>query len=398
MTIELTPGANCSVPTKPLVLIITTPKAVDVSLYRLTKDGRIRDDEDMIFYGRPSTADGSVRLRPANAQANGVHQECEIDVARIPAHIERVSIAFTCDATPTVGELGRANIGVSESHMRLATGDVNLTGRSEAALILGELYRRNGEWKFRFIAQGFNGGLQPLAEHYGVTIDQSNTDSSPPPAPVPPPPAPTVNLSKVSLTKSNSIVRLEKRGQGNHGQLRVNLNWNQQSNRRGSSGGFLNSLMGRSSGGGGIDLDLGAFVRYRSGRRTVIQALGDRFNDHAIRLLDDDRTGSSVDGEWIHIDGRHWDDIEEVMVYAFIYEGVPSWDHTDAVVTLHVPDQPPIETRLTDGDNAAAMCAIARLVNDKGAIRVERINRYFKGHQYMDEALGWGFKWQAGQK
>lgn len=130
----------------------------------------------------------------------------------------------------------------------------------------------------------------------------------------------------------------------------------------------------------------------------MIQALGNSFTDHAIELLDDDRTGSSIDGEWIHIDGRHWDDIEEVLVYAFIYEGVPSWDYTDAVVTLHVPDQPPIETRLTDGDNSAAMCAIARLVNDRGAIRVERINRYFKGHRHMDNALGWGFEWQAGRK
>ncbi len=68
-----------------------------------------------------------------------------------------------------------------------------------------------------------------------------------------------------------------------------------------------------------------------------------------------------------------------VLIYAFIYQGVPSWDKTDGVVTLHVPEQPPIETRLTEGDNKRTLCAIARLVNENGSIRVERINQYFRG-------------------
>ncbi len=67
-----------------------------------------------------------------------------------------------------------------------------------------------------------------------------------------------------------------------------------------------------------------------------------------------------------------------MLIYAFIYEGVPSWDKTDGVVTIHVPDQPPIETRLTEGENRRTLCAIARLVNENGAIKVERINQYFK--------------------
>ncbi len=78
--------------------------------------------------------------------------------------------------------------------------------------------------------------------------------------------------------------------------------------------------------------------------------------------------------------------------------GRTSWDKTDGVVTLHVPEQPPIETRLTEGDNKRTLCAIARLVNENGSIRVERINQYFRGQDEMDRAFGWGFRWSRGSK
>lgn len=67
-----------------------------------------------------------------------------------------------------------------------------------------------------------------------------------------------------------------------------------------------------------------------------------------------------------------------MLIFTFIYEGVPNWSKTDGVVTIHVPEQPPIETRLTDGNNGRAMCAIARLVNENGSIKVERLNEFLK--------------------
>ena len=152
----------------------------------------------------------------------------------------------------------------------------------------------------------------------------------------------------------------------------------------------------------GIDLDLGAFVELQDGYKSVIQALGNAFGNYRdepyVQLKGDDRTGDVSDGEWLHINGREWKHIREVLIYAFIYEGVPSWDKTDGVVTIHVPDQPPIETRLTEGENRRTLCAIARLVNENGAIKVERINQYFKGQDEMDRAFGWGFRWSAGSK
>ncbi|MCR4231895.1 tellurium resistance protein TerA, partial [Escherichia coli] len=129
----------------------------------------------------------------------------------------------------------------------------------------------------------------------------------------------------------------------------------------------------------------------------VILAVGNAFcvyrDGPYVQLNADDRIGDVSDGVALHLNGREWQHTREVLIYAFIYEGVPSWDKTDGVVTIHVPDQPPIETRLTEGENRRTLCAIARLVNENGAIKVERINQYFKGQDEMDRAFGWGFRW-----
>ena len=142
-------------------------------------------------------------------------------------------------------------------------------------------------------------------------------------------------------------------------------------------------------------------IRLQDGSRDCVQALGNRFGELQrppfIRLRGDDRTGAVSEGEWLDINGSQWAQISEVLVYAFIYEGVPNWDATDGVVTLHVQGQQ-IETRLTEGNPRYRMCAIARLLNENGSIRVERINRYFSDHRSMDKAFGWGFRWTPGRK
>ena len=143
-------------------------------------------------------------------------------------------------------------------------------------------------------------------------------------------------------------------------------------------------------------------IHLKNGEKTLIQALGSRFGSLQsapyVLLRADDRTGQVSGGEWLDINGQEWSQIEEVFIFAFIYEGAPNWAQTDGVVTIHVPDQLPIETRLTEGTGNLPMCAIARLVNQQGSINVERINQYFKGHQEMDKAFNWGFSWKRGSK
>lgn len=386
MAIQLTLGGNVPLPTAVLSVSVNAGQKADVSSFRLYVDGKTKGDSDFIFYGQKSNDDNTVNL-----VSEGLQTVFNVDLLRLKADVQRIAFTATVD-TGTIANLGSVSISVAQGANVLVNADVPMNGRTEAALILGELYRRNNEWKFRFISQGFNGGLAPLAEHFGVDIagnDQPAATPQPALAPVSKP----INLSKITLTKASPSISLEKRN-NTYGMMKVNLNWNQKSS---GSGGFFG--FGKSS---AIDLDLGAFVRLKNGHRFVVQALGNGFGSYAqapyVQLQGDDRTGAVSDGEWLHINGGKWDEIDEVLIYTFIYEGVPNWAETDGVVTLHMPDQPPVETRLTDGNNQGGMCAIARLVNVNGQLKVERINQFFKGHRFMDEAFDWGFRWSRGSK
>lgn len=381
---NLTPGGNAPVPNQSLVVRVSSGVPVDISAFRLYDNGKVRGDTDMVFYGQRENDDSTVRL-----SASGNETMFTVNLAQLKSDVQKIAFTATCDAGKTVASLTRLAIQVEAGGTVLVQCHVDTTGRSEAALILGELYRRNGEWKFRFVSQGFNGGLQPLAEHFGVDVDESSAAPAPAPQPV-------VNLSKVSLTKEKPSISLTKKD--DYGQIRVNLNWNQRAASN-SGGGFLKGIFNNNK---GVDLDLAAFVELKDGYRTIVQALGNKFgsfrSEPFVELKGDDRTGAASDGEWIHINGSEWKQIKEVLIFTFIYEGVPSWENTDGIVTLQVPGQPPVETALTEGNNRQNMCAIARLINDNGAIRVERINRYFSGHQELDQAFGWGFNWRAGSK
>ncbi|WP_312176011.1 TerD family protein [Pseudescherichia sp.] len=386
---NLMPGGNAPVPAQELRVRVTASGPVDASAFRLFADGKVQGDADMVFYGQPRNDDGTIGV-----VSEGQYSTFTVSLHRLKADVQKVAFTVTCDGGQTVSGLRNLSIEVEQDATSLVTGIVDLTGRQEAALILGEFYRRNNEWKFRFVAQGFNGGLKPLAEHFGVNIADEPVPITPPPSspPVTPPPAANkISLSKVSLTKEKPAISLTKRD--NFGEIRINLNWQRGNSKTGLAGMF---------GSKGIDLDLGAFVELQDGYKSVIQALGNAFGNYRdepyVQLQGDDRTGEVSDGEWLHINGREWKHIREVLIYAFIYEGVPSWDKTDGVVTIHIPDQPPIETRLTEGENRRTLCAIARLVNENGAIKVERINQYFKGQNDMDRAFGWGFRWSAGSK
>ncbi|MBE3470449.1 TerD family protein [Enterobacter cloacae complex sp. P15RS] len=384
---NLTPGGNAPVPSQELRVRITSGGQVDASAFRLYADGKVQGDADMVFYGQTRNEDGTVSLI-----SDGHYSTFAVALNRLKPDVQKMAFTVTCDGGQTISGLRNLSIDVEQGATGLVSGTVELSGRQEAALILGEFYRRNQDWKFRFVAQGFNGGLKPLAEHFGVNIADEQSPAAPTPPVVTPPPAERkICLSKVSLTKEKPAISLTKRD--NFGEIRINLNWHRGSSKSGFAGMF---------GSRSIDLDLGAFVALQNGYKSVIQALGNAFGDFRdepyVQLKGDDRTGDMSDGEWLHINGREWKHIREVLIYAFIYEGVPGWDKTDGVVTIHVPDQPPIETRLTEGENRRTLCAIARLVNENGAIKVERINQYFKGQNEMDRAFGWGFRWRAGSK
>ncbi len=212
-------------------------------------------------------------------------------------------------------------------------------------------------------------------------------------------PAGPVSLSKVTLTKSTPTVSLSKQGGG--GRLHVNLNWNQTPAPGAAKGGFLKRVL--SAGSGGIDLDLAALFELSDGRKGVVQALGNAFGSFEsppyVQLDADDRTGASAGGENLFVNLAHVRDISRLLVFAFIYEGVASFDQANAVVTLTPAQGAPIEVRLDERAGGARMCAIALLTNSGGNdLVVSREIRYVSGHRDLDRAYGWGLNWTAGSK
>jgi tellurite resistance protein TerA len=205
-----------------------------------------------------------------------------------------------------------------------------------------------------------------------------------------------VSLSKITLTKAAPSVSLTKRG-GVGGQLRVNLQWSAGVPQR-------KGLFGRVSGGGGIDLDLACLWEFSDGTKGVVQALGNAFQAPyrgapIIRLDGDDRSGSNTGGENMFIDLTRVNEIRRILVFAFIYEGVPNWASADGVVTLYPTNSPEIEVRLDEADTNSPTCAIAMLENKAGELVVHREVRYIRGGQAdLDRAYGWGMEWARGRK
>jgi tellurite resistance protein TerA len=205
-----------------------------------------------------------------------------------------------------------------------------------------------------------------------------------------------VSLSKVTLTKAAPSVSLTKRGQAG-GQLRVNLQWSTGAPQK-------KGLFGRlSAGAGAIDLDLACLWEFSDGSKGVVQALGNAFQAPyqgapIIRLDGDDRSGSNAAGENMFIDLSRVNEIRRILVFAFIYDGVPAWDKADGVVTLFPQGEAPIEIRL-DESSGSRMCALALLENTGGALNIRREVRYIDGAQdKLDQAYGWGMDWTPGRK
>lgn len=390
----LVPGGNAPVATGQLRVDISYTPApgadIDISAFALTTSGKVRGDGDMCFYGQTSILGGAVQLT-ANSAGRA---EFTVDLSRVDPAVEKVAL------TATIYENKATFDRVSTLSLALTGGieaQIPTHGMNETALILGEFYLRQGAWKFRCVAQGFAGGLGPLAKHFGVEIAAPPSAPAPTPAAppqVPPaPPKPTISLSKVTLDKSRSSISLDKPAAG-FGEIKVNLNWNQ-----GGSGGVLGGIFGKSK---SVDLDVGCLFELQDGYKGVVQALGEAFGDlndePYIQLMGDDRTGSVAGGEWMHINGRQWSEIKRILVFAFIYEGAPNWKATDGVVTIFIPGQPEIEVRLNEEGGRYGMCAIALLENVNGAVKVSRRVDFHCGHQDMDKAYGWGMRWTAGSK
>ncbi|HBT5681717.1 VWA domain-containing protein [Klebsiella pneumoniae] len=159
----------------------------------LNAEGKVTGDADFIFYNNLSAAGGSVKLNPG-------HQYAVVHFAldQIPDTIQKIAITMVIDGSDTISGLAQLKLSAESQ----ATFFVDLNGRTEKAVIMGEVYRYQGNWKLRALGQGFNGGLEPLAVSYGVDVE--------PAAEVVPQPA-RISLEKKLEGKAPALISLAKK-------------------------------------------------------------------------------------------------------------------------------------------------------------------------------------------
>ncbi|GAB2600318.1 hypothetical protein GCM10027168_36820 [Streptomyces capparidis] len=172
---------------------------IDASALLVGENGRVRSDQDFIFYNQPRHPSGLVRHRPKRRDSGGITDTVEVDLGTLDPSVDRVVIAASVDVGTftAVGDLrvlvydlaaGRDAQPLAEYHVVPETGE-------ESALNCAELYRRRDQWKLKAVGQGYTDGLIGLATDFGVAVDdgaaaEPGTPHAPAPEPATPAPAP----------------------------------------------------------------------------------------------------------------------------------------------------------------------------------------------------------------
>jgi stress response protein SCP2 len=146
---------------------------VDVSALLLGAEGRVRSDEDFIFYNQPRHPSGLVRRLPKKQAGEALTDAVEADLTALDASVEQVVLAASTDGA-TFQHVNDLRIllydAASADGEPLAVFDVRPETGEETAIICGELYRRGDSWKFRAVGQGYPTGLVGLATAFGISV------------------------------------------------------------------------------------------------------------------------------------------------------------------------------------------------------------------------------------
>jgi tellurium resistance protein TerD len=151
---------------------------LDASALVCGPDGKVLDDRHFVFYNNLISPDGSVEHTGDNltGAGEGDDEVINVSVSAVPAGVDRVVFAVSIYEAGTrgqsFGQVVNAFIRVVDATTgtELARYDLSEDASTETAMIFGELYRHNDEWKFRAIGQGYASGLAGIAKDYGVNV------------------------------------------------------------------------------------------------------------------------------------------------------------------------------------------------------------------------------------
>ncbi|WP_148611936.1 TerD family protein [Nocardioides rubriscoriae] len=325
--IQLTKGTNAPLDATQVTVTVDINATADLSALLLAAGGKVRTEDDFVFYNAPHGP--GVQCRPP---AGGAGWQVTVDLAAVPADVEIVRLVTSLDdGGRTFGQVGQPVARVADASgtplVEFAMTDLS----SEIIVMPLEIYRRQGAWKVRAVGQGYAGGLAALLKDHGIDATDeptpgastpppprpsaaptstpvpppppayptpSSTPAPPPPpppgyqasTPAPPPPAPStggVNLTKgrpVNLTKGQSV-NLVKDGNQKLTMVRMGLGWDAI-----KKGGFFGSRE--------VDVDLDASAVLFAGGQVADLAFYNNLTtkDGSIQHMGDNRTGEG-DGD-----------------------------------------------------------------------------------------------------
>lgn len=254
----MTPGSNIPLTAVRVAVDVSAPVRLDVSGLLLTADGKVRSDDDFIFYNQPA-GPGVTYTSGGGTSPDAI----TVDTAAVPPGIEKIVVTASPDAAGQTfqGIEPTATVRDADDGSVLATFTPPQLG-AETALVVMEVYLRGGAWKARAVGQGYADGLAGIATDFGVSVEEPAAPAAPPvaapaaspaaamPAPTtppvdprlapPPPPAappaaapaaPAPGAGKINLDKGrvslqkNQTVSLVKGGKPLLSQVKMGLGW-----------------------------------------------------------------------------------------------------------------------------------------------------------------------------
>ncbi|MGP5210480.1 VWA domain-containing protein [Psychrobacter alimentarius] len=201
--------------TAPITLKFTrqSPIEMDISCFALDAAGKLINDDYMVFYNQPTSLCGQIKLTHYESQptaSKGIQAEFEVNLSKLDANID--SLFFVLSADTPLNQIQSLDIGMWQQSQKAQAEYQAADFAQQQASMLMQLYRKSGVWRVSNVAQGFNGGLAAIVQHFGGDVAENDSDTASAQTT-----APTkintskVPLEKVMLEKAPKLVNLAKK-------------------------------------------------------------------------------------------------------------------------------------------------------------------------------------------
>ena len=151
---------------------------LEASAFMCGANGKCPTEKEFVFYGNLEHPSGAVKHQGDNltGEGDGDDEQIFVDLKAIPESVDKIAFTVTIyeaqERRQNFGQVSNAYIRIvdEDTNQELIRYDLGEDFSIETAIVVGELYRHNGEWKFNAIGSGFQGGLAALCGHYGIQV------------------------------------------------------------------------------------------------------------------------------------------------------------------------------------------------------------------------------------